>query len=84
MSNTTKTFLIFGCHSAELLEAANNQVMKFFAIREVDAKPYDVEKGKKPDALLWCNITHNVTYLGRVYYITTVQGKKVCSFNFRE
>lgn len=82
--STTKTFLIFGCHTAELLEAANNQVSKFFSIRKSEAMPFSFEKDKKPDALLYCHVSKYVTYLGRAYYITTMSGKIVCSFNFRE
>ena len=76
-----KTFLLFGCGHDDLVRnAAINAVSNTFEKKGKTAVYFDSMVHIKPDALLYVTRSLFATKEVFTYYVTTVGGKSVCSF----
>ena len=76
-----KTFILFGCgHDDMVRNAAINAVLNTFKKRGKIAVYFDSKVHVKPDALLYVTVSLFATKGTYTYYVTTVGGKAVCSF----
>lgn len=76
-----KTFLLFGCgHNDEIRNAAISAVSNTFKKKGKTAVYFDSKVHFKPDALLYVTMSLFASKGAYTYYVTTVGGKAVCSF----
>jgi len=76
-----KTFILFGCgHNDEIRNAAIGAVSNTFAKKGKTAVYFDSKVHIKPDALLYVTVSLFAAKGAYTYYVTTVGGKAVCSF----
>lgn len=76
-----KTFLLFGCgNNDEIRNAAINAVINTFKKKGKIAVYFDSKVHIKPDALLYVTVSLFAVKGAYTYYVTTVGGKAVCSF----
>ena len=76
-----KTFILFGCgHDDIIRNAAISAVSNTFKKKGKTAVYFDSKVHVKPDALLYVTASLFASKGVYTYYITTVGGKSVCSF----
>lgn len=76
-----KTFILFGCGYDDIVRnAAINAVSNTFKKKGKMAVYFDSKVHIKPDALLYVTVSLFATKGAYTYYVATVSGKAVCSF----
>lgn len=76
-----KTFILFGCGNDDIVRnAAISAVSNTFTKKGKIAVCFDSKVHIKPDALLYVTKSLFASKGEYTYYVTTVGGKAVCSF----